>query len=87
MAVKQHTCFVANCDGCGNKRENGECIVLHYDSAEEAIEAALEADWHQLPDERLLCTWCTSKALKNGEIKENPDEDSDFVYVLSDKLR
>jgi hypothetical protein len=82
--IKQHSCFTAHCDDCGNSYENGDGVTLHYDSAEEAIDEAEGNDWANLSDGRLVCYGCVSDLIKRSVIErdDSDDLDTDIAYLI-----
>jgi hypothetical protein len=78
VSTAQHTCFTVKCDDCKNDYTNCEYVTMHYDSAEEAVQTAIEYDWIQLPD-RLICDSCAYAAEKSGAIAV--DDDGDWQNV------
>lgn len=75
MSIKHHDCFTAHCDECKDSYENGDGIVLHYDSAAEAISEAESCDWISLTDGRLICDRCIGHLEARGEVEEYEDDE------------
>lgn len=73
MATDQHTCYTARCDECRNDYENDDQMIVHFDSAEAAIDGAVGDGWQHLSDGRLLCGRCVSRAEARGEIEEDAE--------------
>jgi hypothetical protein len=85
--IKQHGCFTAHCDDCGNSYENGDGVTLHYDSAEEAIDEAEGNDWVMLSDGRLVCYGCVSDLIARSVIERNDSDDPDApAYRLVNQI-
>lgn len=83
MNITQHTCFTANCDECKDSYENGDCVTLHYESADEAIDEAEDCDWVSLSDGRLICDRCIKDLVARGEVERCEDDEHDHAFHLA----
>lgn len=80
--IQQHTCFTAHCDECKNAHESDEFILLHYDSAEQAVSEAEGCDWVSLSDGRLICDRCIRDLITRGKVEKCQDDDHEHAYHL-----
>lgn len=61
--INTHTCISVECDDCGtDTTRQGRHDHGPYETAQDAITAALNASWQQLPDGRMLCQSCALTA-------------------------
>lgn len=67
--IREAKCAIAVCDVCGVENENGDGIIMHYDSDIDAISNARDCDWLSTEDGKLYCSECRY----NHE--ENDDDD------------
>ncbi|MFE7559649.1 hypothetical protein [Kitasatospora sp. NPDC057500] len=58
VATTTHTCVSAKCDNCTISVTNSDEMLLHFDTAAEAVSEAKAMGWQQTDEGRLLCENC-----------------------------
>lgn len=59
--IKKIECYVAMCDICGKSVDDEAEFRVHYDTEQEALDAALDPDMHDCCQEingKLCCSKC-----------------------------
>ncbi|MFJ1796790.1 hypothetical protein [Kitasatospora griseola] len=74
-------CWTAKCSVCGNTAGEDDEFLPHYDSADAAAADAIDREWHELADGRLICDQddqahddARAQAHPQDDAPEQPDE-------------